>query len=184
MLCRKRVSISTISKFAAVLQKKPKTVTLHADSSERYLSALGIANNKIREYLDMRGKETSMKFDAKACLRLGLTLFSALSVYLLLACGGSGRQPALFRGRASAFGSGDGLCREYLMAFYEKHIFGRAEGGARAKARRPLCMTLAFATLLMIVVLLLVLVIPELVSCIRVIAAGVPAVAQAVTKWV
>ena len=70
-----------------------------------------------------------------------------------------------------------------LMAFYEKHIFGRAEGGARAKARRPLCMTLAFATLLMIVVLLLVLVIPELVSCIRVIAAGVPAVAQAVTKW-
>ena len=71
-----------------------------------------------------------------------------------------------------------------LMAFYEKHIFGRAEGGARAKARRPLCMTLAFATLLMIVVLLLVLVIPELVSCIRVIAAGVPAVAQAVTKWV
>ena len=124
-----------------------------------------------------------MKFDAKACLRLGLTLFL---LYLCIHYWPVAAAAASLLFSAAApllLGAAMAYVVNILMAFYEKHIFGRAQGGARAKARRPLCMTLAFATLLMIVVLLLVLVIPELVSCIRVIAAGVPAVAQAVTKW-
>lgn len=44
-------------------------------------------------------------------------------------------------------------------------------------------MILAFATLIIIVVLLMVLVIPELVSCIRVIASGVPGVVADFSRW-
>ena len=70
-----------------------------------------------------------------------------------------------------------------LMTFYERHIFGSVNSGVRLKVRRPLCMILAFATLIIIVVLLMVLVIPELVSCIRVIASGVPGVVADFSRW-
>ena len=124
-----------------------------------------------------------MKLDVKTCLRAGVTIF------LLYLCihywpsvaemGGlllSAAMPLLL-GAVMAY------LVNILMTFYEHRLFGRAASGAGLKLKRPLCMALAFATLLIIVVLLLVLVIPELVSCIRVIAAGVPGVVADFTKW-
>ena len=132
---------------------------------------------------DRKGKGERMKLDVKTCLRAGVTIF------LLYLCihywpsvaemGGlllSAAMPLLL-GAVMAY------LVNILMTFYEHRLFGRAASGAGLKLKRPLCMALAFATLLIIVVLLLVLVIPELVSCIRVIAAGVPGVVADFTKW-
>ncbi len=125
----------------------------------------------------------SMKLDVKTCLRAGVTIF------LLYLCihywpAAAGAAGLLFSAAMPlVLGAAMAYFVNILMTFYERHLPGGAEGGAGRKARRPLCMILAFATLLIIVVLLLVLVIPELISCIRVIAAGVPAVAADLTAW-
>ena len=124
-----------------------------------------------------------MKLDLKTCLRAGVTIF------LLYLCihywpVAAGAASLLFSAAMPlVLGAAMAYFVNILMTFYERHLPGGAEGKAGGRARRPLCMTLAFATLLIIVVLLLVLVIPELISCIRVIAAGVPAVAADLTAW-
>lgn len=124
-----------------------------------------------------------MKLDIKTCLRAGITIFLLyLCIHYWPAAAGTGR---LILGAAMPLILGAGMAYfvNILMTFYERHIFGRASSGVRMKARRPLCMALAFATLVIIVVLLMVLVIPELVSCIRVIVSGVPGVISEFTAW-
>ena len=124
-----------------------------------------------------------MKLDVKTCLRAGVTIFL---LYLCIHYWPSvARTGSLILSAAMPLllGAVMAYLVNILMTFYEHRLFGRAASGAGLKLKRPLCMALAFATLLIIVVLLLVLVIPELVSCIRVIAAGVPGVVADFTKW-
>ena len=124
-----------------------------------------------------------MKLDVKTCLRAGVTIFL---LYLCIHYWPSvARTGSLLLSAAMPLllGAVTAYLVNILMTFYEHRLFGRAASGAGLKLKRPLCMALAFATLLIIVVLLLVLVIPELVSCIRVIAAGVPGVVADFTKW-
>ena len=124
-----------------------------------------------------------MKLDVKTCLRAGVTIFL---LYLCIHYWPSvARMGSLLLSAAMPLllGAVMAYLVNILMTFYEHRLFGRAASGAGLKLKRPLCMALAFATLLIIVVLLLVLVIPELVSCIRVIAAGVPGVVADFTKW-
>lgn len=124
-----------------------------------------------------------MKLDVKTCLRAGVTIFL---LYLCIHYWPSvARTGSLLLSAAMPLllGAVMAYLVNILMTFYEHRLFGRAASGAGLKLKRPLCMALAFATLLIIVVLLLVLVIPELVSCIRVIAAGVPGVVADFTKW-
>ena len=107
-----------------------------------------------------------MKLDLKTCLRAGVTIF------LLYLCihywpVAAGAASLLFSAAMPlVLGAAMAYFVNILMTFYERHLPGGAEG-----------------KLLIIVVLLLVLVIPELISCIRVIAAGVPAVAADLTAW-
>ena len=124
-----------------------------------------------------------MKLDVKTCLRAGVTIFL---LYLCIHYWPSvARTGSLLLSAAMPLllGAVMAYLVNILMTFYEHRLFGRAASGAGLKLKRPLCMALAFATLLIIVVLLLVLVIPELISCIRVIAAGVPGVVADFTKW-
>lgn len=132
---------------------------------------------------DRKGKGERMKLDVKTCLRAGVTIFL---LYLCIHYWPSvARTGSLLLSAAMPLllGAVMAYLVNILMTFYEHRLFGRAASGAGLKLKRPLCMALAFATLLIIVVLLLVLVIPELVSCIRVIAAGVPGVVADFTKW-
>ena len=124
-----------------------------------------------------------MKLDVKTCLRAGVTIFL---LYLCIHYWPSVAEMGsllLSAAMPLLLGAVMAYLVNILMTFYEHRLFGRAASGAGLKLKRPLCMALAFATLLIIVVLLLVLVIPELVSCIRVIAAGVPGVVADFTKW-
>ena len=124
-----------------------------------------------------------MKLDIKTCLRAGITIFALyLCIHYWPAAAGMGGM-LVSAAMPLIFGAVMAYFVNILVTFYERHIFGSVNSGVRLKVRRPLCMILAFATLIIIVVLLMVLVIPELVSCIRVIASGVPGVVADFSRW-
>lgn len=61
-----------------------------------------------------------------------------------------------------------------LMTFYEKYYFPHSESSAVKKSKRPVCMLLAFLTLVAIIVLVISLVIPQLVLCLKLMFSGLP----------
>ena len=124
-----------------------------------------------------------MKLDIKTCLRAGITIFLLyLCIHYWPAVAGAAGT-VLGAAMPLILGAGMAYFVNILMTFYERRMFGGSGGGIGKKAGRPVCMVLAFATLVIIVVLLMVLVIPELVSCIRVIVSVVPGVISEFTAW-
>lgn len=62
-----------------------------------------------------------------------------------------------------------------LMSFYERHYFTKYEKRKIViKSKKPVCLIASVITFAGIIALLIKLVIPELVSCIRLLAAGIP----------
>ncbi len=61
------------------------------------------------------------------------------------------------------------------MTFYERHYFPGSKKAGIIKSRRPVCMLLAFLSVLAAVLLLLRIVIPELSSCVTLLLTSVPA---------
>ncbi len=61
-----------------------------------------------------------------------------------------------------------------LMGFYERHYFKKSTKPIVAKTRRPVCLALAIVTLLAIIVLVISLVLPQLVSCVKLVVATLP----------
>ena len=61
-----------------------------------------------------------------------------------------------------------------LMSFYERNYFPKSNSTLVQKSRRPVCMIGAFATLIAIVALVIGLIVPQLVSCVRLIIEKVP----------
>lgn len=62
------------------------------------------------------------------------------------------------------------------MSFLEKILFSKAKSKLAVKAKRPVSMTLAFVLLAALVFLVITLIVPELVSCVKVLAEEVPPV--------
>lgn len=71
-----------------------------------------------------------------------------------------------------------------LMSFYEKHYFQNSQNARVKKSRRPVCMIGAFCTLILIVALIVSLVIPELVSCVKLLGTKIPGAVDAFVAWV
>lgn len=61
------------------------------------------------------------------------------------------------------------------MSFFERHYFPKSKKTGILKSRRPVCMLLAFLSVLAAILLLLRIVIPELSSCITLLLTSVPA---------
>jgi len=61
-----------------------------------------------------------------------------------------------------------------LTCFYERHYFVSSRSPIVCKSRRPACMLAAFATLILIVALIIMLVVPQLLSCVQLIMAELP----------
>ncbi len=61
-----------------------------------------------------------------------------------------------------------------LMKFYEKHFFPKSQKKSVVKLRRILCLILAFFSVGAIIVIISVMIIPELVSCIRTLVEAMP----------
>lgn len=116
-----------------------------------------------------------MKLSWRACLRVGLTAFGLflcvhywpwLSAVLLLALRAA--KPLLF-GCAAAF------ILNIPMRVYERYYFPNSQRAAVQKSRRPVCLCLAFLSVVAVLVVLLWMVVPELVACIRLLVSRLPA---------
>ncbi|MBQ8827577.1 MAG: AI-2E family transporter [Clostridia bacterium] len=61
-----------------------------------------------------------------------------------------------------------------LMSFYERHFFSRSKKAFVSKIRTPVCLILAIITLLAVVALIIALIVPQLVSCVKLLIAEIP----------
>lgn len=124
-----------------------------------------------------------MKAEWKSCMKIGV------SVFLLYLCitywfPFAGMAAALFRAAMPLFmGCVIAYIINILMSFYEKHYFPSSKNGKLVKSRRPVCMLAAFATLILIISILAVLVIPELVSCVELLVSQIPRVVGSFVEW-
>ena len=115
-----------------------------------------------------------MKLTWKTCLKVGISLF-----VLYLAIHYWGAVSALLTGILGAglplvIGGAIAYLVNILMANYERHYFPRTAKKALIKSRRPVCLTLAFLTLIAIISLVFWIILPQLGECFSVIVGGVP----------
>lgn len=123
------------------------------------------------------------KLDWKTCFKVGVSIFI---LYLCIHYWESvaGFTKSLLVAAAPFFA---GCVMAYplniLMTFYERHYFPKSAKKTIQKSRRPVCMILAIITLLGIVALLIGLVIPQVISCIKLIIAEIPLAINNVVKF-
>lgn len=122
------------------------------------------------------------KIDFKTWIKAGLGIFALYllihywpSVSRVLGTGLSALTPILF-----------GLIIAYpiniLMCFYQRHFFPKSTKKFFANSRKPACLFLSLVTILGIVAAIAVLVAPQLVNCVKMLAAEVPAAIDIVSK--
>lgn len=70
-----------------------------------------------------------------------------------------------------------------LMSFYERHFFPRSNKKFICRSRRAFCLLFAFATSLAIIVLVVALIVPQLVSCVKLLIAEVPGAIETLLEW-
>lgn len=117
-----------------------------------------------------------LKIDWKTCFKIGFSIFLlylCIHYWTLLS--------AAFAGVLSAFsplliGAGLAFIVNVLMSFYEKHFFPRAKKIFLIRLRRPVCLILAYFSLLLAVSLVFWVVLPQLFSCIRLILGKLPSI--------
>lgn len=117
-----------------------------------------------------------MEISWKNCLKIGTAIFA---LYLCIHY-----WPFVSNLIATLFGAsiplliGCGIAYlvNILMKFYERYYFSKTNRLFISRSRRPVCMTLAFITLLAIVTLIIWLVVPQLISCFGLIIAELPGV--------
>ena len=117
-----------------------------------------------------------MKLSWKDCLKVGVSIFLLyLCIHLwpnALSLAGTvlGAASPLLLGCAIAY------VVNILMSFYEKHWFPNSPYAVVHSSRRVVCMVLAFLTVIALVVLIVALIVPQLVSCVQILLAGIPGV--------
>ncbi len=115
-----------------------------------------------------------MKIDWKTCFRVGLSIFL---LYLCILYWGNiaGLASAVL---SAAFPLLLGTVIAYVinlpMEFLEKHYFPQSQNSWVLKSRRPVCMLLSFIAVIAVVALVILLMVPQLVSCIMVIVKEFP----------
>ena len=70
-----------------------------------------------------------------------------------------------------------------LMSFYERHFFPNSQKKAVLTARTGLCLIFAILTLLGIIALVLWLIIPQLIDCVRLLLAQIPVALERAAEW-
>ena len=123
-----------------------------------------------------------MKLEWKTCIKIGVSIFVLyLAITYWHAAAGFA---ALVLGAAAPLFIGGVIAYivNLLMSFYERHLFGKVKRPKVFKAKRPLCMVLAFITLVAVVALVIGLILPQLVSCIMLVVDYVPQAMDWVVK--
>ena len=125
-----------------------------------------------------------MKLEWKTCFKIGFSIFAlylcihffpgALSILTALI----GAATPLVVGCIIAY------IINILMSFYEKHYFPKSKKKLVCKSRRPVCMFAAFLSLLAVIALILILIVPQLSSCVQVIIAEIPDALDRFVVWI
>ncbi len=124
-----------------------------------------------------------LKIEWKTCFRLGLSIFL---LYLCIHYWGfiAGLAGAVF---SAAFPLLLGIIIAYVinlpMAAFEKHYFPNHNTKFIQKTRRPVCMCASFITVIAVIALVMLLMIPQLVSCVMVIIKEFPVVFQKIVVF-
>ena len=116
-----------------------------------------------------------MKLEWKTCLRVGLTLFG---VYLLIYYWDRLAGLAWLAFQVSGpliFGCIAAYVLHIPMAFFERHLAFPNAPRLWQRLRRPVCLVLAFLSLLVLLFLIVQMILPELISCIRLLLERLPA---------
>lgn len=124
-----------------------------------------------------------MKVDWKTCARVGI---SAFLLYLCITYWPA--FTALFDRLLQAatpllMGCVLAYAINILMTFYEAHYFPQSKASALIKSRRPVCMLAAFLTLSVLLTFIVKLVVPELVSCVKLLVGQVPPAIDDLLAW-
>lgn len=123
------------------------------------------------------------KLDWKTCFKVGISIFILyLCIHYWTAVAGFAKSIIV---AAAPFFVGCVMAYplSILMSFYERHYFPKSEKKAVLKSRRPVSMIMSIVTLLGLVALLIGLVIPQVISCIKLIIAEVPAAMNYVVNF-
>ena len=64
------------------------------------------------------------------------------------------------------------------MSFFERVLFGKCKSAAAARIKRPLCMLLSAAAVTALIFLIVTLIVPELVSCLKLIVRELPPILE------
>ena len=124
-----------------------------------------------------------MKIEWKHCWRLGLTVFlTFLAIHYWSSL--TGFVGVLFGAASSLLiGCVFAYVLNILMSFYEKHYFPTSTNPKVNGSRRIVCLLGAMLTLVAVIVLVFILVVPELISCVRLLVSEVPVALEAVIDW-
>ena len=117
-----------------------------------------------------------MNIDKKTCINIGIVTFLLyLAIHywdglvglfnLFLAAAGT-----LINGAIIAY------VLNILMRFYERHMAPNTKKKVWNAMRRPVCMALAFLTLVAVIVALIQIILPQLISCVQVLLSSLPGV--------
>ena len=123
-----------------------------------------------------------MKLEWKICIKIAVSLFALyLAIIYWKDVAGFigviiGAATPLIIGGAAAY------VLNLLMTFYEKNIFKKAKKPVLIKIKRPVCMVLAFITLLAVIALIIGLVLPEFISAIMLVIDYIPDAADWVVE--
>ena len=130
------------------------------------------------------GKDIKMKIDWKTCLRVGI---SAFVVYLGIHywSGVSGiLKTVLGAAVPLIIGCFIAYLLNIMMSFYERHLLKKSTNKFIVKKRRAISLTLTLLTLAGTVALVLALVIPQLIDCVKLLIVKVPGVIETVLAYV
>lgn len=125
-----------------------------------------------------------MKIEWKSCFKIGL------SIFLLYLCIHYWEKVAgfasTFLGAAVPLIAGCAIAYiiNILMSFYERHYFPKSNKEIIKKSKRPVCLTASIITLAAVIALIIGLVVPQLISCVELIIAELPAAIKKVIDWI
>lgn len=125
-----------------------------------------------------------MEIKWKNCFKVGLSVFI---LYLCIAYWQfiAGAVSKVFGAALPLFvGFAISYVVNILMCFYEEKVFGKIKKASFMKFKRPLCILLAFLTLIAIIALVAGLVVPQLVSCIKLIISMLPGAIENLVAYV
>lgn len=124
-----------------------------------------------------------MELKWKSCLRAGVTV---AVLFLLI-----NYWAAFSKGITVAFGAAMplllGCVMAYvvniLMSFYEKHLLAIKKKTFLQKFHRPICIVLAYASIILIIFFVISMIVPELVRCVQILVEKLPKALDMIFNW-